>query len=74
MEVADAAANAVEARYNTQWDRGSICEVICTCIITLLGVPRTSQALNVYCIGAVCLSVLARRLSQRNFIMFHCCT
>jgi len=30
MEVANAAADAVEARHGTDWARGNSCEVICT--------------------------------------------
>jgi len=30
MEVANATANAIEARHRTRWQRGNSCEVICT--------------------------------------------
>jgi len=36
MKVADAAADAVEARHRTHWERGNSCEVICTSYIRVI--------------------------------------
>ena len=47
MEVANAAANAIQARHGTRWQRGNVCEVVCTyshCFVTMFNNQFNAQA------------------------------
>jgi len=51
MEVANAAANAIEARHGTRWERGNSCEVICT--YYTLPVQPTKSIFNLLTVIAI---------------------